>query len=395
MAVELGPHERPMVAAISQSPTPYYTAILNELSDLVRLHVIYLGQGAKPTRDGPSWTDFRDAWGEPPRFGLSRHRSVPIRLGQLDFHSHISLGVSRQLRRLDPDVVLVHSWGPLMVEPLIWARQTGRAAVMWTESGATTGLVRDPISTAARRGIVALADAYVSAGSRATAYIEALGAVPDRTITSCLPSALAGEIAAAAPARDPGDAEGSGRRFLYVGRLVERKRPIELAHGFIRAVPQLGQSTLTFVGDGPLRPELEALARSSLGRVRILDRAEGLQLAALYLEADVLVVPSVREVWGLVVNEGLAAGLFVVATDEVAAAIDLLEAGSGIVIPADDPERLVDALVLAADSDLSAAARAFRRSLVSRCTPTDFAEAISRAIDLAMSRRPRAMRTRR
>lgn len=384
-----------MVAAISQSPTPYYTAIFNALSNMVRLHVIYLGQGSTPARDGPSWTDFRDVWGEPPRFEWSNHRSIAIRLGRLDFYSHLSLGISRQLRRLGPDVVLAHSWGPLMVEPLVWARRTGRATVMWTESGATTGLVRDPVSTAVRRGIVGLADAYVSAGSRATAYIEALGAATDRTITSCLPSALAGAIAAAAPTHDLGITAASGRRFLYVGRLVERKRPVELARSFMRALPLLGLSTLTFVGDGPLRPNLEILAESSHGRIRVLDRAEGLPLAEQYLAADVLVVPSVREVWGLVVNEGLAAGLFVVATDEVAAAIDLLDAESGIVIPADDSGRLVEALVRAAESDTSAVARAIRRTRVTRCTPTDFAEAISRAVDLAMSRRPRAMRTRR
>jgi glycosyltransferase involved in cell wall biosynthesis len=48
------------------------------------------------------------------------------------------------------------------------------------------------------------------------------------------------------------------------------------------------------------------------------------ETARFYAEADVLVVPSSREVWGFVVNEALVAGLYVVSGDEVGAAEDLI-----------------------------------------------------------------------
>ena len=374
---------------MSHGPTPYYTPILNALAERVRLHVTYLGRGDTPQMSNAGWSDFKDDWGEEPAFDYSFHRSVPIRVGRLDFHARFSLGISRTLRRLDPDVILVHSWGPLMIEPLLWARATGRRSVMWTESGATTGLLRDPMTMWVRRRIVNLADAFVSTGSAARCFIEDLGAEASQIVQSCLPSALAESIASV-PRFQSGRHTSNGTRFLFVGRLVARKRPVELAEAFIRALPALGEATLTFVGDGPLRVAIAEVAYTTAGRVRLLDRAEGIELATRYLEADVLVVPSVREVWGLVVNEALAAGLYVVATDQVASAVDLLDSRSGIIIPPDDPERLIEALTIADGVGQSESERVARAARVRECTRLAFARDLMRAVELALRRDPTA-----
>ncbi len=383
-----GRPERLSVVAISHGPTPYYTPILNALSERVRLHVIYLGNGTMQGTGGSSWDAFADAWGEPPRFELSTYRSVPIRLGRLDFNARFSVGIGRRLDRLRPDVILAHSWGPLMIEPLLWARATGRRSVMWTESGATTGLLRDPVTMATRRRIVGLADAVVSSGSEATKFIQQLGADPSKIVTSCLPSSLAHSIAERVAGPTVG-ASHPERRFLFVGRLVDLKRPLNLARAFLRAQPRLGNATLTFAGEGPVRPSLDALAAKSGGRIRLIGRSEGIDLADRFLAADVLVVPSVREVWGLVVNEGLAAGLFIVATDQVASAVDLVADGVGLIVPADDVDLLAESLVQAASADHSEQARERRRASVSHCTPDAFATAIDHAIDRAFGVAPR------
>lgn len=369
------------VVAISQGPTPYYTPIFNALAERVRLHVVYMGRGSRPGSALAGWTDFNDLWGERPTFEYSFYGSLPIRVGRLDFHVRVSAGICRVLRRLNPDVVLVHSWGPLMVEPLVWARLTRRHSVMWTESGARTGLFRDPVSMFIRRRLVARADTFVATGRHAAQFILDLGADPGRVVRSCLPSALA-ETIAATPATRRRSAVGSGTRFLFVGRLVERKRPLQLAQAFIRALPSLDGATLTFVGDGPLRGRLAEIAAVD-GNIRLLDRAEGESLAARYLEADVLVIPSVREVWGLVVNEALAAGLYVVATDQVASAVELLDQHSGLVVAPDEPDALVDALRIAATAGRSEADRVTRIARVKDCTPRSFAADLLRAIELA------------
>ena len=175
-------------------------------------------------------------------------------------------------------------------------------------------------------------------------------------------------------------------RFLFVGRLVELKRPVELARAFLRALPSPSATTLTFVGDGPLREKLGQIAETAGGRVRVLERAEGRDLAEHYLNADVLVVPSVREVWGLVVNEALAAGLYVIATDQVASAVDLLDDRTGRIIPADDPGKLEDALAAASAVLHTKQERSARVARVRHCTRLTFAAALDRAIGLALNR---------
>ncbi|MFM8316311.1 MAG: glycosyltransferase, partial [Deltaproteobacteria bacterium] len=65
-----------------------------------------------------------------------------------------------------------------------------------------------------------------------------------------------------------------------------------------------------------------------------------------YYAADVLVVPSVKEPWGLVVNEAMASGTPVIASDCVGASYDLIEVGkTGYVFKSNDQESLAKTLV--------------------------------------------------
>ena len=88
------------------------------------------------------------------------------------------------------------------------------------------------------------------------------------------------------------------------------------------------------------------------------------------------------------VNEALAHGLFVVATDEVGSAYDLLGEQTGLMVPADDLARFGSALVETARTlDVSSEARRARADAVSDCTPQRFAADIVEAAYLALSRK--------
>jgi len=94
-------------------------------------------------------------------------------------------------------------------------------------------------------------------------------------------------------------------RFLCVGSLDGRKNVVRLADAFAR----LGEGTLTFAGDGPLRGELE-------GRegVRLLGRVPHDEIARLLAETHVLAQPSLIEPLGQALLEAMACGRSVVAT---------------------------------------------------------------------------------
>ena len=374
------PAGRFRMVIVGQSPTPYYTAIQNAVADAVDLTVIFFGDGSKPS--GTLWAAFEDPWSGPTRFRTIWHRAATISSTRADFRFRASLGVASRLAVLRPDVLVLHSWEPVMLEPLIWATLTRCPLVLWSESASRSGLVRSRASNLYRSLFVRRADALVSTGSAASAYLRDLGAHRSDVLEQALPSPL-GSLIAGEPV---GDA-AAACRFLFVGRLVERKRPLAAVRAFRRLADTDPRVTLHVVGDGPLLNRAITEAGAHRDRVRFSGRLEGNALVRAYVDADVLVLPADREVWGLVVNEALAAGLYVIASDRVGSAADLLGDGLGDQFSVDDEDELVRAMGRALGEDASASAREFRRRRVAGVTPESFAAVLARAASRAMQRR--------
>jgi glycosyltransferase involved in cell wall biosynthesis len=93
--------------------------------------------------------------------------------------------------------------------------------------------------------------------------------------------------------------------FLCLGSLTERKNVVRLAQAFA----ELGDGTLTFAGDGPLRTELEGVPGVRLVGLVPYDR-----VPAVIAEAHVVCQPSLVEPLGQALLEGMACGRSVVAT---------------------------------------------------------------------------------
>jgi glycosyltransferase involved in cell wall biosynthesis len=366
------------IVFVADSPVPAHTIFLNELAGLVDLHVIYMSGGRGAQVASHSWASSQDPWRVRPRFPYSFHWSLPVALARADFGIQVSAGVAFRLRRLRPDVIIVHSWGPLMIEPILWRVASGRRAVMWTESTVISGLIRHRVANYMRAAILSHVDAFISNGTKATEFVVTLGVPPARVITSCMPADAGIEPDLITPAVD------AEIRFLFVGRLVERKRPMQFLRVFGAIAEKLPTASATIVGDGPMYEQLRQEAAGLGDRVRFVGRAEGEELRRIYASSDVLVVPAVREVWGLVVNEALAAGLFVIATDEVASAADLVNRDNGVIIAADDTRDLQRALLRTQRIDRSVTARVRRAQTVAHCTARAFAVDMHRAAQMAL-----------
>lgn len=144
------------------------------------------------------------------------------------------------------------------------------------------------------------------------------------------------------------------RYFSYCGRLVAKKRVDLLIDAFARLAADRPEWDLLIVGDGTLREELRQRVpeqiRSRVVWTGFLERDD---LIRSYRAADVLVLPSDKEPWALVVQEAMAAGLAVVASDVVGAARDLITDGtSGRIFAAGNIESLQQAM-----TDVTAAGR--------------------------------------
>ena len=132
--------------------------------------------------------------------------------------------------------------------------------------------------------------------------------------------------------------------FLFSGALTHRKGIDLLARAFLRLAAEQRRVRLKIMGAGDMEPRLKRLLAGT-DRVEWVGFKDWDDLPQVYASAHVLCVPSRHDGWGLVVPEGLAAGLPTIATNRTGAAIDLVVPGrSGWVIAANDEEALLQAM---------------------------------------------------
>ena len=134
---------------------------------------------------------------------------------------------------------------------------------------------------------------------------------------------------------------------LFVAKLTPNKRPEDVVIAVRKARGRGLDIELAIIGTGVLEgPIQERVAAAGDIGIHLLGFRNQSELPAVLAAADLLVLPSAGEAWGLVVNEAMAAGLPVVVSDEVGAGEDLVrERGTGIVYACGDVDALTDALI--------------------------------------------------
>lgn len=155
----------------------------------------------------------------------------------------------------------------------------------------------------------------------------------------------------------PSTAPSPERTILFSGSLIPRKGVLELAQAFAAVAPRFPHLRLRLLGSGPLEPQLRAQLHAVSGQVSFLGFRDWADLPAEYALADLLCVPSRHDGWGLVVPEGLAAGLPVIATTRMGAALDLIQPGeNGWLVAPGDVQALIATLEQVAQLDAAALA---------------------------------------
>ena len=182
---------------------------------------------------------------------------------------------------------------------------------------------------------------YLYPGARARRYLRHYGVSPEnlhhlphmvdtnRISASAMQARENGERKRLRVQANVGEADTV---FLFVGKLIPKKRPDRLLRSFQqffkRRTPAERKCHLWLVGDGPMRAELEQYSNAHNLPVRFLGFINQMQLPIYYAAADCLVLPSdASETWGLVVNEGFAAGIPAIVSGEVGCAETMIEQG--------------------------------------------------------------------
>jgi glycosyltransferase involved in cell wall biosynthesis len=117
--------------------------------------------------------------------------------------------------------------------------------------------------------------------------------------------------------------------FLFAGKFIHKKNPLLLIDAFTQLKQQNDNVRLLLVGNGILENKIKesviqlpiAIAKS----ITLLPFQDQLQMKLLYRVADVFVLPSKSETWGLSINEALASGTAVIVSDKCGSANDLVK----------------------------------------------------------------------
>jgi glycosyltransferase involved in cell wall biosynthesis len=132
--------------------------------------------------------------------------------------------------------------------------------------------------------------------------------------------------------------------LLYCGRLSPEKGSVDLLEAF-KLVPN-NEKALVLVGDGQLRNQMEeSVDTEDLESIYFMGFQNRNDIGEFYALADILVLPSHSETWGIVVSEALCFSLPVIVSDQVGAGADLVFPGeNGRVFPAHDVPALAECI---------------------------------------------------
>ncbi len=143
---------------------------------------------------------------------------------------------------------------------------------------------------------------------------------------------------------------GNSITFLFAGKFEPKKNPFLLIRAFKKLYETNNNIHLILVGDGVLKDEIvnELKQLSTINNKQyytLLPFQNQSQMPSVYQQGDIFVLPSQGpgETWGLALNEAMASGCAVIASDKCGGAKDLIEEGkNGYIFESGDENNLVD-----------------------------------------------------
>jgi len=289
---------------------------------------------------------------------------------------HQRLVAQLDAKRAQVDVIAVLGWGNReAISTLSWANANRVPVIAFSDSH-DLHKKRSLLKELPKHRLVGLFSSALIAGRPHRDYIAKLGmqhtvifdgynAVDNEHF-----AASVGECKKQRVEKSCGE-EATNPFFLVSARFIEEKNLPRLLHAYAlyrrraqepnadtqsvgHQTPSPGPWHLVLVGDGPLRPKIEKLlAELDLNEVVHLDGYQQFdKLPHYYSGASALVLPSISETWGLVVNEAMASGLPVLVSNHCGCAPDLVQDGvNGFTFDPYDVEGLAQLMVRVSGMD--------------------------------------------
>jgi glycosyltransferase involved in cell wall biosynthesis len=343
----LSPPRGHRLAVLTNILAPYRLPIYRRLAEHFDLTVLYSGH--EPNR--AQWNGLADGLQRmhvKHSFGIAVPWLKRDQQAVLDSrYLHVNPGFFTDLLRVHPDAVISDELGFRTIMALLYAKLFAKPLWVWwggtvhTERGIGFG------RRFLRRRLASIVHGWFSYGATSTEYLESLG-IPRSSIVelqNCVFEEPYVEITPPAVRLDVRPV------LLCVSRLVPGKGVDLLLDAAARLQREGLRFSLLLVGDGPEKLRLEGKAQElGLRDVVFHPPQPPDRVPMLYRSADVLVFPTLDDVWGLVVNEALWSGLPALVSIYAGCARELVPSSS--TFDPLDPTDFADKLALAVKGGL-------------------------------------------
>ena len=344
------------VALLTEIISPYRIPVFNALARQkgIELQVIFLAE-TDPTQR--HWLVYKDEID----FSYEVLPAWRRRWGR--WHILLNSGVWSALERFRPNSILCGGYNyPAFWQALAWAKFHSTHFAAWIESTSQDQRHPNVFAEFMKRWFARNCGSLAVPGKSSFDYVRSMGVPAERIHKAPNAVDIQRFAALAHAAREQGDQCRTdlglpSKYFLYAGRIIPEKGVFHLLEAYTQLAPELRSEVgLVFVGEGTAKNELmKRVAAVCPGSVVFPGFAQRDQLAAFYALAVALIFPTLSDPWGLVVNEAMACGLPIIASDVAGCTADLVQNGvNGYVIPAANVGKLEEAMAaLARDPQLA------------------------------------------
>jgi len=321
------------VLFLTNVPSPYRVDFFNELGKHCELTVLF-EKDASDERDS-SWK----------QYAFRNFEGIVLKGKSTRVDGAFCPGILKYIRdRSYDEIICTNVSSPTGMLAILYMKISGMS--YWIEGDGAFAKSGKGLKESIKRFFISGAKGYFSTSAEHDRYYLTYGADREKIYRYPFTSLYTKDILAEVPSsKEKADIRKSlgiteQKIVLLVGRFV----PIKGIDVLLRAAGNLPREIgFYFIGGTPSQEYLRL--RKELGvqnNVHFVDFCLKDKLSQYFKAADLFVLPTRGDVWGLVVNEAMAHGLPVISTDRCVAALELVRDGeNGYIIPTDDDVVLV------------------------------------------------------
>jgi len=275
------------------------------------------------------WKNFDDM-----KFEYEVLDNFAIRVGKKDlFTFFVNLNLKKVLQRENPDVIICAGWDHFAAYYAnYWCRKNKKKFILWSGSTNYEKSWRRRLFNPLVKYLVKRTQHFFAYGTRAKQYLENLGANSKQIQilwNTCDLKTFKNYQKTHNQNTLKKNLGLQGKTILlFNGQIIERKGIFELISGFKILNKKHQNFVLLLIGKGQAEKKLKKKIQiEKIKNIRFLGHLDYHKLPEYYSLADLFILPSEEEVWGLVINEAMACGLPILTNKTVGASSDLVKHG--------------------------------------------------------------------